>query len=84
MNRRIDVKTTILPDGYLALFCPATNWAYSLPPLGALAWEFFDGQSSTEDVVQQVAKIVAVSDVENLRTQINELVSELMSNGFLS
>lgn len=83
LKRATNLKTSILPDGYIAIFSAPTERAYTLPPLGALAWEFFDGEHSNDDVVAQVAKLIDSETTPLLRQQILELIDELRQNGFL-
>jgi len=82
-KRASKLKTTILPDGYVAIFSTPTDRAYTLPPLGALAWEFFDGEHSTDDVIREVAKAIGTEETAQLRQQILDLTNELQQSGFL-
>lgn len=82
-KRASNAKTTILPDGYVAIFCAPLDNAFTLPPAGALAWEFFDGELSAQEVVTEVAKAIGTSDTAELQKQIFELTSELEKSGFL-
>ena len=83
LKRAPELKTTVLPDGYIAVFSGPSQNAYTIPPSGALAWEFFDGQNSTADVVKLVATELGVPESSELREQIEGLANELLKNGFL-
>ncbi len=72
-----------MPDGYVAIFSTANDPAYTLPPLGALAWEYLDGDHSTEDFVREIAAVVGSENTTELPKQITELVHELERSGFL-
>jgi Coenzyme PQQ synthesis protein D (PqqD) len=83
LKRASNAKTTVLPDGYVALFCAPSKNAFTLPPVGALAWEFFDGGLSAQEVATEVAKALGTEETADLRKQILKLSSELERNGFL-
>lgn len=83
LKRSDNLKATILPDGYLALFATATNYAYTLPPLSALAWEFLDGQHTLEEVVREVVSAVGTVDEPALRRELLVLIDSLKENGFV-
>ncbi len=83
LKRVSKLKTTILPDGYVAIFAGPADRAYTLPPLAALAWEFFDGEHSTEEIVTEVAKVVGTEETKELHDQIMDLSNELRKSGFL-
>jgi hypothetical protein len=85
-KRAEKLTTTVLPDGYVAIFSAATNCAYTLPPIGALAWEFFDGDHSIDDIVNELLAVVVPSSTLNaadLRQQISLLAEELEASKFL-
>lgn len=83
LKRASNSKTTLLPDGYIAIFCGSTDRALTLPPVGALVWEFSDGELSTQEIVTEVAKLIEAEETAELRKQIQDLTNELESNGFL-
>ncbi|HEY9868319.1 MAG TPA: PqqD family protein [Candidatus Obscuribacterales bacterium] len=82
-KRNPDVKTTLLPDGYVVLFSTKTDWAHTLNPTGALVWEFCDGQHSVDELVSAVAGLLAGSDPERLRTEVESLLQELLAAGLV-
>jgi hypothetical protein len=83
LKRAAKLKTTILPDGYVAIFSAPTDYAYTLPPLGALAWEFFDGEHSIDQLVEDVARALGSEETAELHEQIVALTKELQRSGFL-
>lgn len=82
-RRNPDVKTTLLPDGYVVLFSTKTDWAHTLNPTGALVWEFCDGQHSVDELVSEVAGLLAGSDRKLLRTEVELLLQELLAAGLV-
>src|ERR1700722_5885734 len=83
-KRKAGIATTILPDGYVAVFCKDTCRAYTLPPIAGLAWEFFDGEHSEEEIVRKITTLMGENDASaDLREQITKLSEELFKNGFL-
>jgi hypothetical protein len=82
-KRRDDLSTSILPDGYVTLFCPRTNWAYALPPIAALAWEFLDGAHSIDEVASEVRKLVGDGNAQ-LTDDIVAVVEQLSSLGLVA
>jgi hypothetical protein len=83
LRRASNAKTTVLPDGYVAIFCAPLDNAFTLPPVGALAWEFFDGELSAQEVVAEVAKAIGANETAELHKQILELTRTLEESGFL-
>jgi hypothetical protein len=75
------ITTTILPSGHVVLMCEGTDWAYTLTPIGALAWEFCDGLNSAADICSKIAELPEFNDVPVARNQIEELLQELDDAG---
>lgn len=82
-RRRDDLSTTILPDGYITLFCPRTNWAYALPPVAALTWELMDGALSIDEIASAVRKLVA-NEESQLTDDIVAVIEQLNSLGLMA
>lgn len=83
LKRAKNSKTSLLPDGYIAVFCGSSERALTLPPVGALVWEFSDGEMTTEDIITEVAKLLETNETPKLKKQIQDLTKELEKNGFL-
>lgn len=84
-QRGQNVRSTLLPDGYVVLHDIKTDWAHVLTPLGALTWEFCDGEHSAGDIAQEICRLVDdSSNKSELLPQIEQLVAELRSAGLLS
>ncbi len=80
-RRNPDVKTTLLPDGHIVLFDEKTNWAMTLNPMGALIWEFCDGNHTASQIEQE---ITSLTDQHNdLDQNIESLLKELSESGLI-
>lgn len=82
-RRNPEVKTTLLPDGYVVLFSTKTDWAHTLNPLGALVWEFCDGEHSVADIITELKELVCDLPEDGLSDQVNTFVTELLAGGLL-
>jgi len=84
-KRRIDLKSTLLPDGCLVIFDETTEWAHTVSPLGAMAWELSDGQHTTKEIVDEIIVLTAESlDKKQLEAEVLQLIAELSENGLLA
>lgn len=81
-KRNPDVETRFLPDGHVVLFSRKTNWAHTLTPLAAIAWEFCDGETAMDEIIVNVCSTAEASDA-NTKVQLVELIAELEQNGLL-
>lgn len=82
-RRNPDVKSTLLPDGYLVVSSCKTDWAHTLNPVGALVWEFCDGSHDVSQIVAEVVDLLPSGQLENLEEQVSKFVSELTASGLL-
>lgn len=82
-TRNPEIKSTLMPDGYLVLLDVRTDWAHVLNPMGAIAWEFCDGAHSTDDIVNEIATIMEVDSRQNLSQQVDLLLKELRATGLV-
>ena len=60
-----------MPDGACFLYDPARDEGFALDQLGALVWDYCDGQSATEVIVAEVSALLpgqpeVVARVEDL------------------
>lgn len=76
LRRHPQVKCTILPDGHVALHLK-NDWVYVLTPLGAIVWEFSDGEHDVDEIVSEIAEISEIPSSPDLKQQIVELVGQL-------
>jgi hypothetical protein len=88
MKRDQDAKTTLLPDGYVAIMKLGSSVGHTLSPLGALLWELCDGTLTVGEVVCAIEE-VGGSEVRELlqdsakRASLVDLVKNLENTGFL-
>ncbi len=83
-KRRDDLRTSILPDGYLTLFCQQTSWAYALPPIAALTWELLDGAHSVSEIVSEIRALVEEDKTQNLSEDIVAVIEQFSSLGLVT
>jgi Coenzyme PQQ synthesis protein D (PqqD) len=69
-KRSSEMESTSLPD------------AHTLTPLGALVWEFCDGDNSVEEIVANIKSIPEVGNRVTLDQEVSELVQQLDNEGF--
>jgi len=82
--RRQDHFTTrLLPDGYVAIIDPDRKHVHTLPPLGAMVWEFCDGEHSLDQIVLEITKVADLPADRNLRSEITHLMDSLSREGLL-
>jgi hypothetical protein len=81
--QRVDeIKTTLMPDGHVVLFNTKTEWAQVLNPMGALVWEYCDGITSVNEMLEEIAKLLE-TDKNTLAADVNSLVAELLAQGLI-
>jgi hypothetical protein len=83
-QRNPEVKTTILPDGHVALSTEKTEWVHILNPVGALVWELSDGALSTEEIITQISELIQSTDRTALEKDVQHFTKELIDAGVLS
>jgi hypothetical protein len=81
--RNPDVKTTLLPDGFVVLFSTKTEWAHTLNPIGAIVWEYCDGCHSVDEIVAEVRQILEEKEEVQLSQVVRTFVEELLNSGLL-
>lgn len=82
-KRNPDVKTKILPDGHIVLFSANSDRGFTLSPMAAIAWEFFDGAHSIEEIANKCSAIAEPADSTSLSEDICILVNGLTDAGLL-
>lgn len=83
LKRHPDARTKILPDGHIVLQLKHADWVHVLTPTGAIVWEFADGNLEQNEIISAVLDIPELSEVPDLNSQIDKLISELSSIGLL-
>ena len=73
-TRRDDLKTILLPDGYVVVHSSTNNWVYTLSPVAGLTWEFCDGELCLPEIA---AAVSAASGLELSLEQVEQIVAEL-------
>jgi hypothetical protein len=81
--RNTGLKSTLLPDGYLVIANKGTGEAVTLNPMGALIWEFCDGNNSIDDIVVELLALGAPA-VPTLHEDIRSLLEEMGKSGLLT
>jgi len=82
-TRNENITTKILPDGYIVLHNSKTEWAHTLTPLGAIAWELCDGLLTVQEIEQQVVELTERSNDHELKEQVVKLVDEFIALGLV-
>jgi hypothetical protein len=82
-TRHPEIETTLLPDGHVVLVSPKTEWAQTLTPLGALVWEFCDGENTIDQIVESIGAIPEITVTQSLKDEVVKLVDDLTEAGFL-
>ncbi|HEY9679222.1 MAG TPA: PqqD family protein [Drouetiella sp.] len=82
-KRTSDVETKMLPDGHVVIFSKNSDWAHTITPLAAIAWEFCDGEHSLEQIVEKVVEY-ADGEKQNLQPAITELLNDFAQSGLVT
>lgn len=82
--RNSDIESKLLPDGYLVLFNPKTDWAHTVNPSAALVWEFCDGTHTVADIVDELVAVIEPADAQALTDEVTSLVQALTREGILT
>lgn len=83
--RNPDVETKMLPDGHVVIFSNNSDWAHTITPLAAIAWEYCDGEHSVEEIVDCIKELAqSPANNENLRPEITDLIKEFTESGLVS
>lgn len=80
-KRNPDVQTKMLPDGHVVIFSKENDWAHTITPLAAIAWEYCDGNHSVDEIVECVRAFTTDGDI---KPAICELLNELAQGGLVS
>jgi Coenzyme PQQ synthesis protein D (PqqD) len=79
-----DVETKMLPDGHVVIFSKSSDWAHTITPLAAIAWEYCDGEHSVEQIVERVIEHANAGDSQQLQPAINELLADFAQSGLIA
>lgn len=81
-KRSTDIECKVLPDGHIVLVSPKTKWAYTLNAMGAIVWEFCDG-NTLEDILEQIRQLEQLPLSTDLTERVTELLNELVEMGLI-
>jgi hypothetical protein len=79
LRRNPQAKTALLPDGFIVVFLPDSEEGYTLPPLGAILWEFCDGTMTLDEIIEAVNQATAASVITSTE-QLDGLVKALIDS----
>lgn len=82
-KRTPDIETKMLPDGHVVIFSKSSDWAHTITPLAAIAWEYCDGEHSVEEIVDRVIEF-ANGDATEIQPAIVTLLSEFAEAGLVA
>lgn len=78
---RPEVEAYFVPDGTCFLFDPARDEGFALDQLGALVWDYCDGQTSEDEIVAEVASLLP--DHPETAARVRELLASFAAQGLL-
>lgn len=79
---RAGVETYIVPDGSCFLYDPASDATYTLDQLGALVWDYCDGRTPADQIIQEVAALLP--DDAGLPARVRRALAEFAGAGLLA
>lgn len=82
-TRNPSVQTKLLPDGHVVLFSEQVDWAHTLTPLAAIAWEFCDGDHNVDQIAECVSETAGTITTEAVKPELTKLFEELISSGLI-
>ncbi len=74
----------MLPDGHVVIFSQQSDWAHTITPLAAIAWEFCDGEHSIEEIVEQVLTYTESPSAAEIQPAITALLNDFAQGGLVS
>lgn len=83
-KRNPDVQTKMLPDGHVVIFSQQSDWAHTITPLAAIAWEFCDGEHSIDQIVEQVLTYTEAPNAAEIQPAITALLNDFAQGGLVS
>lgn len=78
---RLEVEAYIVPDGTCFLFDPMRDEGFALDQLGALVWDYCDGQSAEETIVAEIAALLP--DHLDIAARVRDLLATFAAQGLL-
>lgn len=78
---RAGVETYIVPDGTCFLYDPASDASYALDQVGALVWDFCDGNTPVATIIAEVAELLPAG--EDVVARVTSLLAGFASERLL-
>ena len=78
---RQTVETYIVPDGTCFLFDPVSDASYTLDQVGALVWDYCDGQTPPDEIIREIAALLP--DNAGIPSRVAGLLREFAEEGLL-
>jgi len=78
---RPEIETYIVPDGTCFLFDPTRDQGFALDQLGALVWDYCDGQTRQEDILADIAALLPEQPI--MADRVAELLTTFAMQGLL-
>ena len=82
-KRSPNVQTKMLPDGHVVIFSNDSDWAHTITPLAAIAWEFCDGEHSVDEIVNQVLAYTEEPVATEIQPAICALLNDFAQGGLV-
>lgn len=79
---RPEVEAYIVPDGTCFLFDPTQDAGFALDQLGALVWDYCDGQTPPADIVAEVAALLP--ELPNAAASVRDWLASFEAQGLLA
>lgn len=84
-KRNSNIQTKLLPDGHVVIFSNNSDWAHTITPLAAIAWEYCDGEHSVDDIVSCVLEYAGEgANGATLQPVISELLHDFEQSGLVT
>jgi hypothetical protein len=80
-HARHTIETYLVPDGSCFLYDPVSDASYTLDQLGALVWDYCDGATAVERIVQEITELLPTRDEAVAR--VSALLADFAQEGLL-
>lgn len=78
---RSTVETYVVPDGSAFLFDSVSEAGYALDQLGALVWDYCDGHTAIDRIIEEVAELLPGD--EGVANRVRQWLIEFAEEGLL-
>lgn len=84
-KRNSNIQTKLLPDGHVVIFSDSSDWAQTITPLAAIAWEYCDGEHSIDEIISCVKEYAGEgSDTATLEPILCKLLRDFEQSGLIT